>query len=361
MAASLKVLIYSAGATGTGGVQSFTRRLADALKECHGLSVLGLDYALPASRSPHARIFSKLRARARLLRCCRAGCPDWIISTEWDPCGYFAERVRRRGVPRTLCVIHGQEIYRVPTGLRGRVKGAVRDRLFSTCTALVAVSSYTTDRLRAQGVTRQVAIIGNMAPEVSALCSREVFHNEQLRLITLARLVERKGHRYAILALHELVSRGVDATYDIIGTGPEELPLRELCESLALSGRVRFHGRLTDLECQEMLGAADVFVHPNFATRDGRDFEGFGIVLLEAMARGLPVIAGADGGSADVVDHGVNGFLVSPQSAEQIVDAVLALRCDRDRTCSIIQAGFETCQRFSPHSIVKQYLSILRT
>lgn len=180
VSASLKVLIYSAGATGTGGIQSFTRRLADALQECDGLRVLALDYALPASRSPYARIFSKLSARARLVRLCRADRPDWIISTEWDPCGYFAERVRRRGVPRTLCVTHGQEIYRMPVGLRGRAKRAVRDRLFSSCAALVAVSSYTADRLRAEGVTRQIAIIGNMAPEVSALRSREVFHNGQV-------------------------------------------------------------------------------------------------------------------------------------------------------------------------------------
>ncbi len=113
----------------------------------------------------------------------------------------------------------------------------------------------------------------------------------------------------AIRAIGRLQDKGVRPFYLIAGDGPEMPHLQKLATKLGLNGHVRFLGPPEDEEKWELLSVLDLFLLPNHDC-DGEDFEGFGIVLLEAAAFGLPVVAGASAGVAEAVQAGETGYLV---------------------------------------------------
>lgn len=125
-------------------------------------------------------------------------------------------------------------------------------------------------------------------------------------LLTVARLVERKGHELILRALPRLKDRFPDLRYVVVGDGP----LRAQLES---HPDVTFLGRVDDARLRAAYQAADVFVHPNRVLADG-DVEGFGVVFREAGACGLPVLGGDSGGVPDAVEHGRTGYLVTPET-----------------------------------------------
>ncbi len=145
-------------------------------------------------------------------------------------------------------------------------------------------------------------------------------------LLTVGRLVRRKGHDMVIRALAEAVKAVPEVVYLVVGTGPEEPVLRRLVDELGLADRVRFAGYAAAEQLLGFFSVADVFI---MASREiGGDIEGFGIVFLEAGACGKPVIGGKSGGIADAVADGVSGLLVDPEDPAAIAEAVVRLLTD---------------------------------
>jgi len=139
------------------------------------------------------------------------------------------------------------------------------------------------------------------------------------RLYSLCRLVPRKNISGALRALALLRSRGVEGwEYYIAGDGEEGPALRMLTTELNLADKVHFLGRVKDSDIPDLYRAADVFVHPQTAGSFGSDIEGFGIVLVDAMSYGVPVVAGCDGGPREFICDGETGFLVDGNDIESI-------------------------------------------
>ncbi|MFA4907246.1 MAG: glycosyltransferase family 4 protein [archaeon] len=136
---------------------------------------------------------------------------------------------------------------------------------------------------------------------------------ENLVLLTVARLDERKGHDSVIRALPRLVEKFPQIVYLIVGKGREEAKLRQIAEKYGVTNHVIFCGYVADTELPKYYNLCDLFVLLNRQTaEDDRlrgDYEGFGIVFLEASACGKPVIAGNYGGIADAVADGQSGFI----------------------------------------------------
>ncbi len=149
-------------------------------------------------------------------------------------------------------------------------------------------------------------------------------------ILTVGRLIERKGHDMVIAALPAIRRATGAVRYVIAGAGPEEPRLRELAHRAGCAEDVVFAGHVADDELPALYAACDVFVMPSraLAQRDG--IEGFGIVFLEAGACGKPVVGGKSGGIADAVADGVTGILVDPENVEEIVRAIIGLLRDRD-------------------------------
>ncbi len=156
-----------------------------------------------------------------------------------------------------------------------------------------------------------------------------------LRLITVGRLHPIKGYAMLLRACSALRDHGLDWTLDLIGDGPERARLNALARELMIADRVRFHGALPPEQTRERYRSADIMVMSSF-------MEGVPVVLMEAMAAGLPVIATRVGGIPELVDEGISGLLVSPASAEQLTDALCELgAASRDRRAAMGRAGRE--------------------
>ena len=144
-------------------------------------------------------------------------------------------------------------------------------------------------------------------------------------LLSVGRLIERKGHDQVIRALPRMIQSFPQVLYAIVGIGPHEKNLREEVRRLKLESHVRFLGRVPEKELNWLYNACDLFLMPSREIEDGGHIEGFGIVYLEANACAKPVIGGRSGGVAEAVRDGETGFLVDPERPGEIAEKALYL------------------------------------
>jgi glycosyltransferase involved in cell wall biosynthesis len=146
---------------------------------------------------------------------------------------------------------------------------------------------------------------------------------DAFRILFVGRLVERKGVTHLIEALRQLPP-AVPAEVTIVGDGPERSRLEAQAASAGLARRVRFAGRVSDDDLRDAYAAAHVLVLPAVADARG-DTEGLGVVLLEAMSFGVPVVASAIAGITDIIDDGRTGLLVPPGDPAALAAALRRL------------------------------------
>jgi phosphatidylinositol alpha-1,6-mannosyltransferase len=180
-------------------------------------------------------------------------------------------------------------------------------------------------------------------------------------LLTIARLVPRKGHLTVLHALAGLRGRIPELRYVVVGTGPMRDELEETVKELSLDEMVTFAGGVSDQIRTSLLQACDVFVMPNRDIKGPQGVlatEGFGIVFLEASACAKPVIGGRAGGAPEVILDGRTGFLIDPEDPKELEQAILRLWSDRDLAVRFGLAGRERVEReFSWKGLSAKYVT----
>jgi sugar transferase (PEP-CTERM/EpsH1 system associated) len=260
-----------------------------------------------------------VRAFGRLVRLLRRLRPNIVHSRNWAAFdAVVAARLAR--VPIVVHGEHGRDISD-PDGLHAR-----RNRLRRLCSPLisrfVAVSAdlrrWLIERVRI--TERKVVHISNGVDTArftpgSHVTSRVAlgFPADDVIVGTVARLDPVKDHAGLIRAFALTLQNHPDATLVIVGDGPCRPDLERLTASLGLDGRVRFLGERRDIA--ELLQTMDVFVLSSVA-------EGISNTVLEAMATGLPIVATAVGGNPELVEEGVNGFLVPRTTPAALASAL---------------------------------------
>lgn len=163
-------------------------------------------------------------------------------------------------------------------------------------------------------------------PELPA---REPAAGRTVRLLAVGRLVGKKGYAHLLAGCAELVRRGVEFSLDVVGDGPLEGALRGQAADAAvgLGERVRFRGALPAAAVWELYRTADVFLFTGVVDAAG-DRDGLPNVVPEAMAHGLPVIAGREPGVGEAVRDGETGLVVDVTDPGALADAVERLRAD---------------------------------
>jgi glycosyltransferase involved in cell wall biosynthesis len=155
---------------------------------------------------------------------------------------------------------------------------------------------------------------------------------DAVNVLTVARLVPVKGHAVLLDALAALMARGIEVTLTWIGDGPERDALLERAEWHGVSCRVRLLGAMGQDDIRAEYERADIFCLPSFA-------EGLPVVLIEAMAMQVPVVATQVMGVPELVNHGVSGLLVPPARADLLADALELLAREPGERASMGAAG----------------------
>jgi D-inositol-3-phosphate glycosyltransferase len=229
------------------------------------------------------------------------------------------------------------------------------DRIVATCTDEVF------ELLRTGGDRRRISVVpcgvdlDLFRPDAPA----EPRSRDRHRIVAVGRLVERKGVGNVIAALARMLRSGGPDTELVIAGGPDRAELdgdpdvqrlRRVAREHGVEDRVVFRGRVGRADLPALLRSADLAVCVPW-------YEPFGIVPLEAMACGTPVVASAVGGLVDTVVHGKTGLHVQPRSVEQLVDALAELLPDADRRRSLGAAGARRARtRYSWDRVAAQTL-----
>ena len=163
-------------------------------------------------------------------------------------------------------------------------------------------------------------------------------------ILTTGRLIERKNHCLVIKAMKRILEKFPEATYLIIGQGPYKERLEKQVRALNLEDHVQFLGFVSQKTLRALYEIAEIFIMPSKET--DTDMEGFGIVLLEAMALKKPIVASRVGGIPEVVEDGVTGLLVPPGDPKSLARALLRLLRDPPTRFRMGQAGRQRLETY---------------
>lgn len=158
-------------------------------------------------------------------------------------------------------------------------------------------------------------------------------------IVSVGRLVHRKGQDRLIEAMVNVVKEVPSAHLLIIGEGPYRSQLISIIEKLKLQRNVTILGRLGYSDLPDYLSLGQVFAMPSRDRLAGLEVEGLGIVYLEASSCSLPVIVGRSGGAPDALIHGVTGLLVDGRSVEEISEAIVKILSSPDGGVAMGRAG----------------------
>ena len=158
------------------------------------------------------------------------------------------------------------------------------------------------------------------------------------RVVTVGRLVEKKGIPYLVRAMAKVRERGIDAQLDIVGEGADRALIEGTIAQTGMGAATTMYGPLPQHDVKELVGGAAVFAAPCVVASDG-DRDGLPTVLLEAMALGTPVIGTPVTGIPEAVEDEATGLIVPEHAVDELADAIERLLTDADLRVRLARAG----------------------
>lgn len=175
------------------------------------------------------------------------------------------------------------------------------------------------------------------------------------KIISVGRVIERKGFKYLIDAMPSLLEKYPDATLQIIGGGPHRENLMTQAKELGIEEKVTLPGKVSQEDLEKAFNECNVFVLPSIVDSKG-DTEGLGVVLIEAMTYHKPVIGTDTGGITDIVINDVSGIRVPQKDSKAIYNALDKLFSNHEYAKEIAEKGFEHVEKnFSWRSVIGKF------
>jgi glycosyltransferase involved in cell wall biosynthesis len=314
-----------------------------------------LEFEEIARQSAQGRQDSKIAFAAKVLARFLALRPDVVILAHVNH-GVLAVVMRMlRPKTRTVFVVYGWDVW---FGLSRMRQKAVRQ-----AEAIWSISDYTAEKLvETTGVSpARVKLLAPGLTEEHAKTltdpSNPADRNGDGRwLLSVARLdasERQKGIDHVIKAVHGLMGELPELRYRVVGYGTDLERLEGIAKDLGIADRVDFAGLVDFPELADLYKSCEVFVLPS-------NQEGFGVVFLEAMAAGKPVIAARAGAVPEVVVDGQTGVLVDYGDETALEDAIARLLADSDLRQRLGSAGRDRyLQRFSFDRVMARFDELL--
>ena len=260
------------------------------------------------------------------------------------PLGLLSASIKRAGVRRTVALTHGHEVWWAkvfPFNLLLR-------RIGSTVDVLTYLGEFTRNAI-SHGLTVQaqqsmVKIapgidVEHFLPTDASALRNSLGLTEKKVIVSVGRLVHRKGQDRLIEAMPEILKTVSNAHLLLVGEGPHRDHLQKLIQKHRLEGSVTLIGRIDYKDLPLYICVGDIFAMPSRSRLMGLEVEGLGIVYLEASACGLPVLAGNSGGAPDAVVQNETGLVVDGTNNKEIADAAIELLTKVDLSKKMSTAG----------------------
>ena len=241
----------------------------------------------------------------------------WIVPQGLIAC--MARRLTRSRAPM-LVTSHGADVF----ALRGRLFDQIRRHVLRRTEALTVVSRALWQRLSSQvPASGRVEIIPMGVDLEGTFTASSAVQRDSNLILFVGRLVEKKGVIHLIRALTAVRRRRSEARLDIVGFGPEEPVLRAAVQALGLETVVTFRGPASPAALPALYRTAGVFVAP-FVEAGSGDQEGLGLVVVEALGCGCPVVVGRVPAVADALGPHYDAMSVDATDAEALADRIVA-------------------------------------
>ena len=338
----------------TGGIQRYLLELATRLPDVAlvvyapawpGCAAFDALLPFPVYRHPTSLMVPEPTVVRRAARLARAHAADTVWFGAAAPLALVGPRLRRTAdVARIVASSHGHEVgWSMLPGARQALRRIGRD-----ADVVTTVSRYTRGRV-ASAFGPAAALeplppgidVDQFRPDAGARAAVRRLHGigDAPVVTCVSRLVARKGQDMLIRALPQIRARVPGARLLLVGGGPDAERLRALAAAHGVLAGVVFVGEIADTDLPAYHAAGDVFALPCRTRGRGLDVEGLGIVLLEAAASGLPVVAGRSGGAPETVREGRTGHVVDGRDLPALVEVLFGLLADPPRAAAMGAAG----------------------
>ena len=260
------------------------------------------------------------------------------------PLGLLSASMKSAGVQRTVALTHGHEVWWAkvfPFNLLLRRIGSTTDSLsyLGNFTRTAISRALTKNSASAMVKIAPGIDVEHFKPVDSSALREQLGVSKKKVIVSVGRLVHRKGQDHLIEAMPQILKVHPDAHLVLVGQGPYLEHLAKLVAANQLQDSVSFIGRIQYQELPQYICMGDIFAMPSRSRFMGLEVEGLGIVYLEASACGLPVIAGKSGGAPDAVIEGSTGVVVDGTSNDEIAAAAIALLSDPEKAHEMGKLG----------------------
>ena len=273
----------------------------------------------------------------RLARLCERGKSYDVLHAHFGPVGNSFRFARSLFGAPMVVTFHGYDFSRWPQ----EKGGEVYDELFQTADVVISHSQYALRKLEELGCPSEKLHklpVSSVDHSVFPFKERTLAKGETIRILTVARLTEKKGIEYSIRAVTEITKKHPDIHYDIVGEGPSRGELEALIETLGMEQIIFLHGARDSDYVQQMMNEAHLFVLASVTATDG-DQEGTPVCLIEGQASGLPVLSTQHSGIPEIVVDGETGFLVAERNVDALKERLLHLLDHPESWAALGRAG----------------------
>src|SRR3989344_4513170 len=259
-----------------------------------------------------------------------------VINVHWPfPNGIFGLIAKMIRKTRIVLTFYSAELVLAKHVPFGKI---ILSHIIKNSEGIIANSDYS--RSEIQKIQKHSVSIVRYASAFSAKKNITKKHTKNgKKILFVGRLIERKGVEFLISSMPKVL-RGVEVELQIVGDGPLFPSLQKQINSLSLQKNVKLYGKISDRDLKKMYEECDVFVLPSIIDRWG-DTEGLGVVLLEAMSFGKPVIASSVGGIIDIVKNERTGLLVSEKDPDSLANAIIKILTDEKLAGKLGETGYK--------------------
>ena len=344
----------------TGGIQNYLQELVDRLPPGDvavyapawpGADAFDAGLPYPVHRHATSLMLPVPGVARRAAELARAHCATTVWFGAAAPLAVLGPGLRRAaGIRRVVASTHGHVVgWSMLPAARQVLRRIGRD-----ADALTVVSRYTRRRFAAAfGPQAALELLPPAVdaerfrpdPGARAVLRRRYGLGDAPVVTCVSRLVARKGQDQLVRVLSRVRARVPGTRLLLVGDGPDAARLRALAAAHGVTDHVVFAGAVPAAELPAHHAVGDVFALPCRTRGGGLDVEGLGIVLLEASAAGVPVVAGDSGGAPETVREGGTGHVVGGRDPAALAGALTGLLADPDRARRMGAAGREWMRR----------------